>query len=104
MAWTMLILAGIFEMLAVVMMNQWHNVKTKLNFILMILAFVISFICLAYALSYISMSVGYAIWTGIGAVGGALIGIVLYKESANWKRIFFLLLIIGAVIGLKLVG
>ena len=103
MAWTMLILAGIFEMLAVVMMNQWHNVKTKLNFILMILAFVISFICLAYALSYISMSVGYAIWTGIGAAGGALIGIVLYKESANWKRIFFLL-IIGAVIGLKLVG
>lgn len=104
MAWTMLILAGVFEMLAVVMMNQWHNVKTKLNFILMILAFVISFICLAYALSYISMSVGYAIWTGIGAAGGALIGIVLYKESANWKRIFFLLLIIGAVIGLKLVG
>ena len=104
MAWTMLILAGIFEMLAVVMMNQWHKVKTNMNFILMILAFILSFICLAYALSYISMSVGYAIWTGIGAAGGALIGIILYKESANWKRIFFLLLIIGAVIGLKLVG
>ena len=104
MAWTMLILAGIFEMLAVVMMNQWHKVKTHLNFSFMILSFGLSFVCLAYALSYISMSVGYAIWTGIGAAGGALIGIVLYKESANWKRIFFLLLIIGAVIGLKLVG
>ncbi|QGH35852.1 QacE family quaternary ammonium compound efflux SMR transporter [Gracilibacillus salitolerans] len=104
MAWIILIIAGLFEMLAVLMMNQWHRQKSKLSFSLMIASFALSFLFLSIALESIPMSMGYAIWTGIGAAGGAIIGIIFYNESKNAKRIFFLSLIILAVIGLKLLG
>ena len=104
MAWIMLIIAGLFEMSAVLMMNQWHQVKTKKSFSMMILFFALSFVFLAIALETLPMSIAYAIWTGIGAAGGALIGILFYKESKSAKRIFFISLIILSVIGLKLVG
>lgn len=103
MAWMMLILAGLLEMSAVLMMNQWHQVKTKKSFSFMILFFALSFVFLAIALETLPMSLTYAIWTGIGAAGGALTGIVLYKESKSAKRLFFISLIILSVIGLKLV-
>jgi len=71
---------------------------------MMILFFALSFVFLAIALETLPMSIAYAIWTGIGAAGGALIGILFYKESKSAKRIFFISLIILSVIGLKLVG
>jgi paired small multidrug resistance pump len=48
------------------------------------------------------MGLSYAIWTGIGGVGGAFIGIILYGESAGFKRLSFISLIIISIIGLKL--
>ncbi|GAE93420.1 quaternary ammonium compound-resistance protein SugE [Gracilibacillus boraciitolerans JCM 21714] len=102
MEWIILVVAGLFEMFAVMMMNQWHHTKTKESLLLMIASFAVSFICLAVALETLPMSLAYAIWTGIGAAGGgALIGIMIYNEPKNAKRIFFLSLIIIAVIGLK---
>ncbi|MGP4038469.1 DMT family transporter [Gracilibacillus sp. D59] len=104
MEWIVLIVAGLFEMFAVMMMNHWHRQKTKTAFCLMIAGFLLSFLFLAIALETIPMSMGYAIWTGIGAAGAAIIGILFYNESKNSKRIFFLSLIILSVIGLKLLG
>ncbi|UOQ46668.1 multidrug efflux SMR transporter [Gracilibacillus caseinilyticus] len=104
MAWVTLIAAGLLEMIAVIGLNQWHKTKSKLSFFAMIFCFISSFFFLYLALKTIPMGVGYAVWTGIGAAGGALVGMIWYKESANFKRIFFLVLIIVAVIGLKLVG
>ncbi|SFL43409.1 paired small multidrug resistance pump [Gracilibacillus orientalis] len=104
MAWIVLIVAGLFEMLAVLMMNQWHRQKTKMAFSSMIISFAISFLFLSIALKVIPMSMGYAIWTGIGAAGATIIGILFYNESKSAKRIFFLSLIILSVIGLKLLG
>ncbi|WP_301095749.1 SMR family transporter, partial [Helicobacter japonicus] len=46
----------------------------------------------------------YAIWTGIGAGGGVLVGVVFFKESKNIKKLFFITLIIASVIGLKAIG
>ncbi|WP_058308384.1 DMT family transporter [Gracilibacillus massiliensis] len=103
MEWFVLILAGLFEMLAVMMMNQWHHDKSKISMILMISSFAASFVFLSIALKSLPMSLAYAIWTGIGAAGGALIGIIIYNESKNAKRLFFLTIIIVSVIGLKAV-
>ncbi|MCD9603671.1 SMR family transporter, partial [Klebsiella pneumoniae] len=47
---------------------------------------------------------GYAIWTGIGAVGGAIVGMLFFNESKNIKRIICIALILGSTIGLKLVS
>lgn len=103
MAWTMLIIAGLLEMSAVLMMNQWHKEKTKLSLSLMIVFFALSFVFLSIALETLPMSLAYAIWTGIGAAGGALVGILFYNESKSAKRIFFISLIILSVVGLKLI-
>ncbi|MFD2657586.1 DMT family transporter [Gracilibacillus thailandensis] len=104
MAWILLIIAGLFEMLAVIMMNQWHRQKSKTVLSFMIASFALSFLFLSNALETIPMSMGYAIWTGIGAAGGAIVGILFYNESKSAKRIFFIALIILAVVGLKLLG
>jgi len=58
---------------------------------------------LSYSLQFIPMGTGYAIWTGIGVVGGALVGMIFYNESKDWKRIFFITIVLLSAIGLKLV-
>lgn len=50
------------------------------------------------------MGTAYAIWTGIGASGGALIGMIFYGDSKDWRRLVLIAMVIGAAIGLKLVS
>lgn len=50
------------------------------------------------------MGTSYAVWTGIGATGGAILGMIFYGESKSYKRMFFIFLIICATIGLRLVS
>src|SRR5699024_11434815 len=76
--------------------------SSDLKFLLgFMLFFGLSFICLTIAMKSISMSTSYAVWTGIGAVGGALLGIIFYGESKNIKRILFIGIILASTIGLK---
>lgn len=104
MSWVYLIIAGIFEMLAVLMMNEVNKRKSWQSVAIMIAAFGSSFLFLALAMAKIQMGVAYAIWTGIGASGGAIIGMLFYNESNDWRRVVSIFLIIGAVVGLKLVS
>ncbi|SFF23037.1 paired small multidrug resistance pump [Paenibacillus catalpae] len=104
MNWLSLICAGLFEMLGVVMMNKVNENRSVKNVSLLLVGFGMSFVCLSYAMQTLEMSIAYAIWTGIGATGGAVLGMVLYGEPKNMLRIFFITLIIGAVVGLKLVA
>ncbi|MEK3886754.1 DMT family transporter [Bacillus sp. FSL K6-3431] len=104
MAWTSLILAGVFEMFGVAMINKWHKDSNWQSLILLILGFGASFLFLAYAMKTLPMGTAYAIWTGIGASGGAILGMFLYGESKEWKRIIFISMVLGAAIGLKLVS
>ncbi|MFD1172621.1 DMT family transporter [Oceanobacillus picturae] len=104
MAWASLIVAGIFEMLGVSMINKLHRDRNLQALILLIISFGASFLFLAYAMKSLPMGISYAIWTGIGAAGGAILGMILYGESKEWKRIMFITMILGAVIGLKLVS
>ena len=59
---------------------------------------------LSTSMMYLPMSTAYAIWTGIGAVGGAILGMIFYNESKDIKRVVCILVILGSTIGLKLVS
>ncbi|WP_100405805.1 DMT family transporter [Bacillus solitudinis] len=101
MDWFCLIFAGFLEMFGVAMINQWHRTK-KLSVILVLaVAFTMSFFFLSIAMKSIPMGTAYAVWTGIGATGGAILGMAIYGESKERLRIFFILLILSATIGLK---
>ncbi|AXI10894.1 QacE family quaternary ammonium compound efflux SMR transporter [Oceanobacillus sp. 143] len=104
MAWISLILAGLCEMFGVAMINKLHNDRNWQAFVLLILGFGASFIFLAYSMETLPMGTAYAIWTGIGASGGAILGMLFYGESKDWKRLIFIGMVLGAAVGLKLVS
>ena len=104
MAWISLLLAGIFEMFGVNSINQYVSEKSTKNLIKLIIMFALSFILLSYSIEKLPMSTAYAVWTGIGASGGAILGILFYKEPKDFKRIFFIGLILFAAVGLKLIS
>jgi len=65
---------------------------------------VISGALLLYAQTSIAIGTAYAVWTGIGAVGAFVLGVLLFRESASLARIFFVMLIVAGIAGLKLVS
>ncbi|MFJ8065878.1 DMT family transporter [Psychrobacillus sp. NPDC096426] len=104
MAWISLIVAGILEMFGVTMITKLHKDRNWKAFVLLFLGFGGSFLFLAYAMKTLPMGTAYAIWTGIGASGGAILGMILYGEPKDWKRLVFIAMVLGAAIGLKLVS
>ena len=104
MAWISLILAGLCEMFGVAMINKLHIDRNRQSLVLLILGFGASFVFLAYSMETLPMGTSYAIWTGIGASGGAILGMLFYGESKDWKRLVFIGMVLGAAIGLKLVS
>lgn len=104
MAWISLIMAGVFEMLGVAMINKLHQDRSRQALFLLVLGFGASFAFLAFAMKTLPMGTAYAIWTGIGASGGAILGMLFYNESKDWKRLFFIAMVLGAAVGLKLVA
>ncbi|WP_391206373.1 DMT family transporter [Psychrobacillus sp. L4] len=104
MAWISLIVAGVFEMFGVTMINKLHKERNWQSLSLLFLGFGGSFLFLAYAMKTLPMGTAYAIWTGIGASGGAILGMLLYGESKVWKRIVFIAMVLSAAIGLKLIS
>jgi len=104
MAWVYLVAAGLFEMLAVGLMGRLQQKKDILSFVFLICGFAASFLFLSLAMKTLPMGLAYAIWTGIGAAGGALLGIVLYNEPKNTLRLTSIAIIIGSVIALKLIS
>lgn len=104
MAWVSLVVAGLFEMFGVLMINKLHKDRNWQALLFLILGFGASFIFLAYAMKTLPMGTAYAIWTGIGASGGAILGMIFYGESKDWKRLVFIAMVLGAAVGLKLVS
>jgi paired small multidrug resistance pump len=101
MGWVWLVLAGVCEMTGVVMINEWHKRRNVLAAAGLAAGFGLSFLFLALAMQTLPMATAYAVWTGIGASGGAVLGIILYKESADRWRILFIALILASAVGLK---
>ncbi|WP_163526774.1 DMT family transporter [Halobacillus ihumii] len=104
MSWMALIAAGLFEMFGVSMINQFHKSRTVLSLIAMISGFVLSFIFLSIAMKELPMGTAYAVWTGTGAAGGAILGMIFFDEPNDWKRLICIGVIIAAAVGLKLIS
>ncbi|NLY80652.1 MAG: multidrug efflux SMR transporter [Lysinibacillus sp.] len=103
MAWGVLIIAGFLETFGVAMMNQFAVNRSWKPIALFVLGFGGSLVLLQYAMETIAMGTAYAVWTGIGVVGGTLVGMIFYGESKSWKRIVCIFIILVATIGLKLI-
>lgn len=104
MAWVSLVIASLGEIFGVMSINLYLQKKTWAHFILIFLTFGFGFFFLSRAMQEIPMSTAYAIWTGLGAAGAVLMGILFFQESADRKRILFLSFIICGAAGLKLIG
>ncbi|MGY3779160.1 DMT family transporter [Isobaculum melis] len=104
MSWIYLLIAGFFEILGVGSISRYNQKKDSLSLLILILMFGCSFLFLQLAMRVLPMGMSYAIWTGIGTSGGALLGMLFFKESKDWRRLLCIALVLGAVIGLKLVG
>lgn len=104
MAWIALITAGIFEMLGVSLINKFNLEKNAQSLLMLVGAFGISFVLLSYAMNSLAMGTAYAVWTGIGASGGAILGMLIYGESKDLKRLICIALILGAAVGLKVIS
>ncbi|MBU7216516.1 multidrug efflux SMR transporter [Staphylococcus gallinarum] len=104
MMWIILVFAGIFEMLGINFLNAYVSYRKKVNLLMMCVTFILSFILLSVAMSELPMSTAYAVWTGIGAVGGTLLGMIFYKESKDIKRILCIVVILASTVGLKLLS
>ena len=102
MAWIYLFLAGLFEIVWAISLKNIDGFSKILPIIVTISGMTISFDFLSLSLKSLPVGTAYAIWTGIGAVGVAIFGIVFYSEPASIIRIICLLLIVTGIIGLKI--
>ncbi len=101
-AWVILIVAGVLEIGWAIGLKYTHGFTRTLPSTLTVLAMLASIYLLALAVKSIPIGTGYAVWTGIGAAGTAILGIVLLGESASVARILCIALIVGGIVGLKL--
>lgn len=104
MAWVVLTVAGLFEVGWAIGLKWSDGFSKPVPSLLTVVAMAISLWLLSIAMKTIPVGTAYAVWTGIGAVGVALLGMLLFGESRELLRIFCLFLIIAGIIGLKLVS
>jgi quaternary ammonium compound-resistance protein SugE len=100
--WTLLIVAGLLEVVWAVGLKYTEGFTRLLPSAITLIAMLLSIVLLARALRTIPVGTGYAVWTGIGAVGTALVGIMLLGEPKGAGRLIALGAIIGGIVGLKL--
>jgi quaternary ammonium compound-resistance protein SugE len=101
-AWIWLIVAGLLEIAWAVGLKYTEGFTRLRPSIATVLLMLASFWCLAQAVKVLPLGTSYAIWTGIGAVGTAIAGIVLFKEPATAARLACMVLIVAGIVGLKL--
>lgn len=104
MAWIYLIIAGLFECGWAIGLKYTDGFTRLTPSLLTVAAMAISFWLLSVAMKSIPIGTAYAVWTGIGAVGVAIMGMILFGESRDILRILCLLLIVSGIIGLKLLS
>lgn len=100
-AWALLILAGLFEVCWAIGLKYSHGFTRLGPSIWTLVTMAISVALLALALRTLPVGTGYAVWTGIGTVGAAILGVVLFSEPVTLLRLACIGLIVGGIIGLR---
>lgn len=104
MAWMLLLAAGIFEVGWAVGLKYTDGFTRLWPTLATLAAMVVSVALLAMAVRHLPLGTAYAVWTGIGAIGTVLLGIVLFNEPATLLRLGCVALILGGIIGLKILS
>lgn len=104
MSWFFLFLAGCMEIFGAVAMKKLVLTRRKIYLLVILVQFSLSFGFLSLAMREISMATAYAIWTGIGAAGGVIVGVIFFKENKSLSKLFFLGLILASSVGLKFIS
>jgi len=106
MNWLVVIIAGLFEVAFASCLGKVKETSgTPMYFWFagFIITLTVSMVLLVKATQTLPIGTAYAVWTGIGAVGTAIVGIVIFKDPATFWRLFFITTLIGSIIGLKAV-
>lgn len=101
MAWLLLVIAGLFEVCWAVGLKYTDGFRKPLPSVLVVAAIIISMGLLAHAARTLPIGTAYAVWVGIGALGAAILGVILFNEPVTLSRIAFLTMLLIAIIGLK---
>lgn len=101
MDWFLLLLAGLLEVGWAVGLKYTDGFTRPWPTVLTLIGLAASMVCLALAVRSIPIGTGYAVWTGIGAVGTVILGIVLFDESRAAARVLFIAVILIGIVGLK---
>lgn len=101
MAWVYLVVAGLFEITWAIGLKYAEGFTRLLPSIVTVVGMIISVALLGLALRELPVGTGYAVWTGIGTVGAAILGMVLFGEPATAIRLGCIALIVVGIVGLK---
>ena len=101
MEWVYLVIAGLLEVFWSTCLKFSEGFTVMKFTVLTIIGMVFSFLFLSQATKQLPLGTSYAIWTGIGALGAVVVGIVLFKESVTAPRMLFVALLLIGIIGLK---
>ncbi|MBO2519992.1 MULTISPECIES: quaternary ammonium compound efflux SMR transporter SugE [Limnochorda] len=104
MAWVILFIAGLFEMAWALLLKESHGLTRLLPTVGFVVFMILSMVFLAQALKSLPLGTAYAVWTGIGAAGTAIVGMIWLGESREPLRILSLAMLIAGIIGLQLTG
>jgi len=102
MAWIMLVVAGLFEVVWAFSMKQSAGFTKLVPSLVTIAGMIVSFVLLAFSMRSLPLGTAYTIWTGIGAVGSFIAGIIFLGEHLNFPRICAALLIVSGLILMKM--
>ena len=102
MAWFLLAIAGVLEVVWAYSMKLSSGFTKLTPSIVTLLAMAASFALLALSMRTLPLGTAYGVWVGIGAVGAAIAGMVLFKEPATMLRVVSLVLVVAGIVGLKL--
>lgn len=101
-SWIILVIAGLFEVCWAIGLKYTDGFTKLIPSLFTLTTLAISMFLLSKATQVLPIGTAYGVWVGVGALGAAILGIFLFNESANPARIFFLLLLLTSIIGLKL--
>ena len=102
MAWLILFAAGVLEVVWAVALKQSKGLSEPKSLVIAVIAMILSLGLLAMALRTLPLSVGYAVWTGIGVLGASLVGILCLGESLNGTKLLALLLLASGILLMKI--
>jgi quaternary ammonium compound-resistance protein SugE len=101
-SWLILVIAGLLEVCWAIGLKYTDGFRRPMPSLLVVLAIGASMFLLSYAARSLPIGTAYAVWVGIGALGAAILGVVLFHEPVTPARILFLAMLLVAIIGLKL--